>query len=288
MSALLFVAALLLCAACQAGSGLAIVTRDDVALRTAPNTSAPAHVTLWAGDLVEVRGERHDYLLVYDRWRARGGFVRSTEVQLLEPVGSGAPDLLSVLRTVRGQPGNEALGLGYAAAFMEIASDQALHTEAGIEVLDTIGTLADRLARRASDPVPPVAPRVLAAHLEVAERYGVRFVTYEHAGRTRVCYDGAAFRRVLAMGSTPEQRDRATVALTRPDCVSGGVSPLGLRVILWTRLGTEAGQEATTRSRPARSPPRTGVSHPRPTVKVCRSPGRRSPKVRRTLTSSDR
>ena len=255
MRALLLLAALLLSAACEAGAGLAIVTKDNVALRAAPKGSAHAHGVLWAGELVEVRGEHRDHLLVYDRRRERGGFVHAGSVQQLRPPAAEVPDLLAVLRSLRAQRGNEALGIGYAAAFMEIASDEALDGEAGIEVLDTIGTLADRLARRASAPAASAALQTaLAAHLEVAERYGVRFVTYEQAGRMQVCYDGAAFRKVLTMGATEEQRARATVALTRPGCASGEVSPLGLRVILWTRLGAGGVQLATTRSRPASLP----------------------------------
>ncbi|WP_204267025.1 hypothetical protein, partial [Klebsiella aerogenes] len=36
----------------------------------------------------------------------------------------------------------------------------------------------------------------------------------------QVCYDGDAFRRVLAPAATPEQRVRAALALTRPDCLN--------------------------------------------------------------------
>ena len=58
-----------------------------------------------------------------------------------------------------------------------------------------------------------------AAHLEVAARYGLRFASYEREGRMQVCYDGEAFRRVLAMPSKPNERARAALGLTIPECV---------------------------------------------------------------------
>jgi hypothetical protein len=57
----------------------------------------------------------------------------------------------------------------------------------------------------------------------VAARYGVKFANYERDGRMRLCYEGDAFRRVLAMRSTPEQRARAVLALTRAECVNPGL-----------------------------------------------------------------
>ena len=54
--------------------------------------------------------------------------------------------------------------------------------------------------RRASVAVPGKASgATLSAHLDVANGYGVRFATYEVEGRMQVCYEGEAFRRLLAM-----------------------------------------------------------------------------------------
>src|SRR6185436_1690917 len=117
-----------------------------------------------------------------------------------------APELLSVLRYLRDVQGSEALGIGFAAAYVEAATPEALGGETGIELLDALGTLAERLARRPS------------RHLDVAARYGVRFASVERAGRMRICYDGAAFKSVLAMNPGPEPRARAVLALTDPDC----------------------------------------------------------------------
>jgi hypothetical protein len=47
----------------------------------------------------------------------------------------------------------------------------------------------------------------------------VQLASLERDGRMRVCYDGMAFRRVLAMASTQEQRARAALALTRAECL---------------------------------------------------------------------
>ena len=67
------------------------------------------------------------------------------------------------------------------------------------------------------------AEAALSAHLDVAARYGVKFANYERDGRMRLCYEGDAFRRVLAMRSTPEQRARAVLGLTRAECVNPGL-----------------------------------------------------------------
>jgi len=69
------------------------------------------------------------------------------------------------------------------------------------------------------------AQQALAAHLDVAARHGVRLLGYERDGRVRYCYEGSAFRRVLAMDSSPARRARAALELTRPECMSADLSP---------------------------------------------------------------
>ena len=49
-----------------ADTALAIVVEDQSALRAEPRRSATQHAVLWAGDTLEVRGERLDYLQFYD------------------------------------------------------------------------------------------------------------------------------------------------------------------------------------------------------------------------------
>ncbi len=66
---------------------------------------------------------------------------------------------------------------------------------------------------------PGRASSALSAHLEVAGRYGVAFRSYERDGAMRICYDGEAFRRVLAMPSSASQRARAALGLTQAECI---------------------------------------------------------------------
>lgn len=198
----------------QAQAGVAIVTHDRAALRNAPRASAPLNATLWQGEAVEVRGERLDYLQVYDYRRERGGFVRASQVRRLALKPEEAPELLSVVRFLLATPRSETLGIALATLYLQIAPADG-SVEEGIEVLDALGTFAERLAQRA-----------FPDHLEVAARYGVQFRNVEREGRIRICYDGEAFRRVLALPSTDEQRARAALFLTRRECAPGDLSPL--------------------------------------------------------------
>jgi hypothetical protein len=208
-------------AAGEPSPGIAIVLRDNATLRAAPRDSGASLAVLWQGELLEVRGERIDYLQVWDYRRERGGFVRASQVRRAALTAAEAPDLLAVVRFLRDAPGEEALGIGFAAAYVEAAPPEALSGAAGVEALDALGTFAERLARRSSSGVArtKAAQAQLSAHLEVAARYGVNFASYERAGRMHLCYDGDAFRRVLAMRSGPEQRARAALALTREECL---------------------------------------------------------------------
>lgn len=202
--------------------GSAIVVQDQTSLRAAPRDSAQQQSALWQGEVLEVRGERLDYLQVWDHKRERGGFIRTSDVRRVALDEAEGPALLSVLRFVRDTPGAEALGIGITAAYLQAAPASALAGEQGAQAFDALGMLADRLARRASAAVPGKASgAALSAHLDVANGYGVRFTTYEVEGRMQVCYDGEAFRRVLAMPvADGEQRARAALALTRPECVN--------------------------------------------------------------------
>jgi hypothetical protein len=206
----------------------AIITRDRTSLRAAPRASAQQQALLWQGEMVEVRGERLDYLHVYDYKRERGGFVHASHARRIKPTAEEAPDLLAIVRFLRDTPGAEALGIGLAAAYIHAASPEMLRGEPGIDALDAFGTFADRLARRASSGMAQnrTVEATLSAHLDVAGRYGVNFLNHERAGRMHICYDGDAFRRILGMPSTPEQRARAALALTRHECVPPDLGPL--------------------------------------------------------------
>ena len=204
-----------------ASLGTAIVIQDRTALRAAPRDSSKQQALLWQGEMVEIRGERIDYLQVYDYGRERGGFVHVSQVRRMTLGAEQAPEMLAIMRFVRETPGAEALGIGLVAAFIQAAPADVINSEAGSEALEALGQFADRLARRASGAASlnKNSEAALSAHLDVAARYGVKFVDYERNGRMRICYDGDAFRRVLSMRSTPQQRAHAVLALTRDECV---------------------------------------------------------------------
>ena len=195
----------------------AIVLRDDTPLRPSAASTSRPHTLLAQGETLEIRGERLEYLQVYDYRRERGGYVRASQVRRVALTPEEAPQLLAVLRFLLASPGNEPLGIAFAAAYIEAAPPEALNGVSGAEVLDAFGRLAERLARSARRDLDAVIP------------YGVRFVTVERNGRLRLCYDGAAFRRLLAMKATEEQRARAALSLTDPDCQPSDLAPLERR-----------------------------------------------------------
>ena len=206
--------------------GMALVLRDQTALRAAPHDSAPQQAVLWQGEALEVRGERLDYLQVWDPVRERGGFVRASQVHRSRLGAADAQSLLTLVAFTRQSSGSEALGIGLTAAYLQAAPAEALRGPAGVEAFDALGTFADRLAQRVSAGSAPnkAAETALAAHLEVASRYGVRFASFERDGRMQICYDGDAFRRILARTAEPMQQARAVLSLTRPECVDPALS----------------------------------------------------------------
>lgn len=196
----------------------AIVTQDVSALRNAPRDSAAQQAVLYQGDMLEIRGRRLDYLQVYDHRRERAGYLHATQVRTLSLQENEAPELLGIVRFLRDTSGAEALGIAYVAAYLKAAPANAI----GAEPFDALATMAERLARRAS--LPQGGERV-AAHLEVANAYGVQFKSYEQNGAVRLCYEGDAFRRIFALSPTPDQRARAALALTRDDCTDPALRP---------------------------------------------------------------
>jgi hypothetical protein len=207
---------------------LAIVTQDQAALRAAPKDSAQQQAVLWQGDSLEIRGEKQDFLQVYDYRRERAGYIRAAQVRKVSLEAAEAPELLSVVRFLRDTPGAESLGISYAAAYLKAAPGAAITAEP----FDALGTMADRLARRASARQSKQGDVVIAAHLEAVARYGVGIRSFEREGRMQLCYDGEAFRRVLAMASaTQPQRATAVLGLTRQECVDPSLGP-GARVAL--------------------------------------------------------
>jgi hypothetical protein len=85
--------------------------------------------------------------------------------------------------------------------------------------------MAERLANQASGGTEHTAE--IARRLEVVEQFGVRMRNVERNGRMRVCYDGELFHRVLTLaGVQPEERARAVLGLTRPDCIDPDLGPV--------------------------------------------------------------
>jgi hypothetical protein len=200
---------------------LAIVIQDHAALRAAPRGSATELTRLWQGDVLEIRGEQAGYLKVYDYRRERGGYLRRDSAQPIELSATAAPELLAVLRFLRGSPGSEALGISYGAAYLKAAPAQAITAEP----FDAIAQMAERLADQASGSANHLTE--FAPHLEVAEKLGVRMRDFERNGRMQVCYDGELYRRVLTFPSArPEERAHAILGLTRPDCIDPDLGPV--------------------------------------------------------------
>ena len=207
----------------------ALVMQDAVPLRGGAKSGGAPLALLNQGELLELRGERLDYLQVYDPQRERGGYVRVNAVRALTLAPAEAPELLALVRFLRDRSGSEALGLGLAAAYLKAAPAGAITAE----VFDAMGTMAERLAWRANTvnaaavnaPVRPGEPSV-AAQLEVAAGLGIHFTSLERDGHVWLCYDGDAFRHVFALSPTPQQAARAALALTRHDCIDAMTPPL--------------------------------------------------------------
>ncbi|PRC91360.1 hypothetical protein [Solimicrobium silvestre] len=201
---------------------IAIVTQDQAQLRAAPKDQAQQQAVLWQGDSLEIRGEKLDYLQVYDHRRERAGYIKASQVRLVSLQPDDAPESMAVVRFLRDTPGAEALGISYTAAFLKAAPATAISPEA----FDALGTMAERLARRASTRQSKQNDEIIAAHLDVVAQYGIKIQGYERDGRMQLCYDGEAFRRVLAMNSSEEQKARAALALTRQDCSDPAMRPM--------------------------------------------------------------
>jgi hypothetical protein len=218
----LAVAAAVYCVAVQAAesrpaAGLVIV--DQAALRAAPRDGAPLLVPLWRGEALQLRGERGDWLQVWDPHRERGGFVRGTQVLALPAGDAALPDLAAQLRLLRLQPGAESLGIGVAAALIERAGPQWLASPPGAELLDTMIVLLDRLAQRAQTAGAAQQPTV-AAQADVASRYGFALRSLPRAdGALQLCPDtGPALLLRGHPAASASQQARAALALTRGDC----------------------------------------------------------------------
>ena len=203
---------------------LAIVSQDQVALRASPRDGAQQHAQLTQGDTLEVRGERADYLQVYDHRRERAGFVRATQVRQTALAADEAGSMLAVMRFLKDTPGSESLGIAYTAAYLKAAPSNAIDAEP----FEILGVLADRLAQRASN-ASKAQEALVNAQTEAATVYGVRMKSIERDGRVRLCYDGEAHRRVLVLSKDEAARARAALSLTASECIDSATLPADRR-----------------------------------------------------------
>jgi hypothetical protein len=213
-----------LVAATLATASLAIVTSDNSALRAAPRESASQHVSLAQGDMLEIRGVALNYLKVYDHRRERAGFVKTPLVKQTRGSGDEAAELLASLRHIRDTQGSDALGVALFAAYAKVAPANALDAEA----FDLLGTFAERIAQRVNNANKAQVATAIQ-QLDTAAFYGVKMKSFETGGRIRYCYDGEAFRRVLAIAPRDTTgsllRARAALALTNPSCIDPNEHP---------------------------------------------------------------
>lgn len=215
---------------------VAVVVDDQVALRAAPRAGSPVQAQLWRGDLLEVRGEAPGFLKVYDHRRERPGWVRPASVSVHVVAPASAPALQTLALFLRDQAGAESLGIAYAQLARAAWGAAAPAGQSPLD--DALGTMADRLARRASQRWGTPDER-LAAHLEVARARGVKLLPVERDGRVQLCSDGEAEARAL-QGGDPAEQARAALLLTQGRC--GDPTAVPARVLEWNewRLGVLA------------------------------------------------
>jgi len=190
---------------------VAVIAGDKVSLRAGPERTAAQSAVLFKGDWLEVRGEKKDWLKVYDHRHERPGWVARGVARQIELTEKQAPALRAVAEFLRDAPGSESLGIAYAGLYMKVAAPKDIDAP----LLVAVGVMAQRLAVRASTTD---ANSHASEQLEVAQSWGIAFASVERADGARICYDGAAFRDALALA--PEKPDQATavLGLTDPAC----------------------------------------------------------------------
>lgn len=211
----------------------AIVMQDQVAMRSAPKDSARQQAILWSGELVEIRGEKQDYVQVYDYKRERPGYVPVSSIKMLSLEAAEAPELLAAIRYISKLPNNEALTVGLTAAWLQAAPAEMINHAEGAEVFSVLGEQAEKLANRASSQteLSQYMANRQTAYFDVMAGYGIKFNSYERDDKLQICYDGEAFRRVLALPATEQQKATAALALTRAECIDPNLSVTDTRFV---------------------------------------------------------
>ena len=217
--------------ACRRGVAVAraIVVQDQAALRAAPRDSAPQQALLWQGEVVEVRGERLDYLQVYDYRRERGGFVRASQVRRIDA------------RRRRKRP-------SCSRSCASCATRRAPKRWASASPRPTCRRRRPRCSRRrwrrsarrarhasptgwrgARRPASCARKAADAALVRASRGRGaLRRQVHELSSATGACRSATTATRFAACwrcARQPEQRARAALALTRPECVDPHLPP---------------------------------------------------------------
>lgn len=195
----------------------AIVVGDHVALRAAAERTSAQQAVLWKGDWLEVRGDKKGWLKVWDHRHERGGWVAAKNVKAIALDESSAAGVRAVVEFLRDTPGQESLGIAYAAIYLKVAPKGGIDAS----LMISIGAMADRLAHRAT--TAPATDTSAAEQLEVARSWGIALASVEQPDGTHVCYDGAAFHGGLALGPGPADAATAILALTEPGCEPPGL-----------------------------------------------------------------
>ncbi len=171
---------------------------------------------LWKGDWLEVRGGKKGWLKVWDHRHERGGWVQGKSVKAIELAEPSAPAVRAVVDFLRDTPGQESLGIAYAAIYLKVAPKGSIDAP----LMISIGAMADRLARRASSTNADAAT---AEQLDVARSWGIVLTSVEQPDGAHICYDGAAFHGGLALAPSPADTAIAVLALTEPGCEPQGL-----------------------------------------------------------------
>ena len=208
-------------AAHERATPTAIVLRDQTALRAAPRDSAPQQALLWQGEVLEVRGERLDYLQVWDHQRERGGFVRASQVAAPPRRGRGARAAggARFVRDSAGQrgarhrpgrrlpPGGARRGAARRGRRRGVRRARHLGRPAGA-ARSRPATRRTRPPRRRSPPPRGGEPLRRPLRELRARRQDAR-------SATTAMPSGASW----PCQAEPLQQARAALALTRPECV---------------------------------------------------------------------
>ncbi len=195
----------------------AIVVGDHVAMRATSERTSAQQAVLWRGDWLEVRGDKKGWLKVWDHRHERGGWVLARNVKSIVLEEASAPAVRAIVEFLRDTPGQESLGIAYAAIYLKVAPKGSIDAS----ILISVGSMAERLAHRASTAAP--GDSSAAEQLEVARSWGIVLQSVEQPDGAHICYDGAAFHGGLALAPGPTDAATAILALTEPGCEPRGL-----------------------------------------------------------------